>query len=136
MTFESLADLQTVIMTGDAGVSLSWEYEYHPERLIGFYRDSIATGKAISESALKNAKQLADDARKREASIFEKVDILLTLPASGEAPEGIDFTGDPLFNRVWTLLGWPCQRGGRARLCGAPCGVPGSGQLRQASRKE
>ena len=51
---------------------------------------------------------LADDARKREASIFEKVDILLTLPASGEAPEGIDFTGDPLFNRVWTLLGWPC----------------------------
>ena len=108
MTFESLADLQTVIMTGDAGVSLSWEYEHHPERLIRFYRDSIATGKAISESALKNAKQLADDAKQREASIFEKVDILLTLPASGEAPEGIDFTGDPLFNRVWTLLGWPC----------------------------
>ena len=108
MTFESLADLQTVIMTGDAGASLSWEYEHHPERLIRFYRDSIATGKAICESALKNAKQLADDARQREVSIFEKVDILLTLPASGEAPEGIGFTGDPLFNRVWTLLGWPC----------------------------
>ena len=108
MTFESLADLQTVIMTGDAGKSLSWEYEHHPERLIRFYRDSIATGRAIGESSLKQSKQLADDARTREASIFKKVDIILTLPAGGEAPEGIGFTGDPLFNRVWTLLGWPC----------------------------
>lgn len=108
MSFESLADLQTVIMTGDAGKSLSWEYEHHPERLIRFYRDSIATGRAIGESSLKQSKQLADDARTREASIFKKVDIILTLPAGGEAPEGIGFTGDPLFNRVWTLLGWPC----------------------------
>ena len=36
------------------------------------------------------------------------MDIILTLPAGGEAPEGIGSTGDPLFNRVWTLLGWPC----------------------------
>jgi Asp-tRNA(Asn)/Glu-tRNA(Gln) amidotransferase A subunit family amidase len=26
----------------------------------------------------------------------------------GEAPEGIQATGDPLFNRMWTLLRTPC----------------------------
>ena len=30
------------------------------------------------------------------------------MPASGEAPEGIGWTGDPMFNRIWTLLRWPC----------------------------
>lgn len=36
------------------------------------------------------------------------VDALLTPPAPGEAPEGLASTGDPAFNRVWTLLYLPC----------------------------
>ena len=27
---------------------------------------------------------------------------------TGEAPTGLSFTGDPLFNSVWTLLYLPC----------------------------
>jgi Asp-tRNA(Asn)/Glu-tRNA(Gln) amidotransferase A subunit family amidase len=39
----------------------------------------------------------------------------------GEAPAGIEATGDPLFNRIWTLLYTPC-----AHLPSAtgPCGLP------------
>jgi Asp-tRNA(Asn)/Glu-tRNA(Gln) amidotransferase A subunit family amidase len=33
---------------------------------------------------------------------------VLTPPATGEAPEGLGSTGDPSFNRVWTLLYLPC----------------------------
>jgi Asp-tRNA(Asn)/Glu-tRNA(Gln) amidotransferase A subunit family amidase len=32
---------------------------------------------------------------------------VLTLPARGEAPEGIHTTGDPVFCSIWTLLGTP-----------------------------
>ena len=106
--FESLADIQTVVMTGDAGRALAWEYAHHPERLIRFYRDSIATGQAISDAALAAVKATADQGRAAQAAVFEGVDAILTLPAPGEAPKGLAFTGDPLFNRVWTLLGWPC----------------------------
>jgi amidase len=41
-------------------------------------------------------------------SLFDKVDALLCPSAPGEAPEGIEFTGDPRFNSIWTLAGTPC----------------------------
>ncbi len=41
-------------------------------------------------------------------SLFDKVDVLLTPSAPGEAPEGIGFTGDPVFNSIWTLAHTPC----------------------------
>jgi Asp-tRNA(Asn)/Glu-tRNA(Gln) amidotransferase A subunit family amidase len=40
--------------------------------------------------------------------IFEDVDVLLTLSAPGAAPKGLGSTGDPRYNRLWTLLGVPC----------------------------
>ena len=107
-SFERLADIQTVIMLGDAGKALAWEYEFHPERLIQFYKDSIATGQTISTKGLAAMKSKANTAREKYMELFEKIDIILTLSSGDEAPKGLGSTGDPLFNRVWTLLGWPC----------------------------
>ena len=36
------------------------------------------------------------------------IDVVLAPSTEGEAPEGIEATGDPLFNRMWTLLRTPC----------------------------
>jgi Asp-tRNA(Asn)/Glu-tRNA(Gln) amidotransferase A subunit family amidase len=41
-------------------------------------------------------------------SLFDKVDVLVCPSAPGEAPEGVEFTGDPRFNSIWTLAGTPC----------------------------
>ena len=41
-------------------------------------------------------------------SLFDKVDVLICPSAPGEAPAGIEFTGDPRFNSIWTLAGTPC----------------------------
>ena len=35
-------------------------------------------------------------------------DVLLSYSAPGGAPKGLASTGDPRFNRLWTLLGVPC----------------------------
>ena len=40
--------------------------------------------------------------------MFESVDVLLAPSAEGEAPDGLAATGNPIFNRLWTLLGAPC----------------------------
>jgi len=32
---------------------------------------------------------------------------VLTVPATGEAPHGLGFTGDPLFCALWSFLGLP-----------------------------
>jgi Asp-tRNA(Asn)/Glu-tRNA(Gln) amidotransferase A subunit family amidase len=42
------------------------------------------------------------------ADIFGDIDVLLTFSAPGAAPKGLDWTGDPRFNRLWTLMGVPC----------------------------
>ena len=42
------------------------------------------------------------------AEIFNDVDVLLTFSAPGAAPKGLDWTGAPRFNRLWTLMGVPC----------------------------
>jgi amidase len=34
--------------------------------------------------------------------------VLLAPSAPGEAPAGLASTGDPIFSRMWTLLGNPC----------------------------
>ena len=34
--------------------------------------------------------------------------MVLVPAAPGEAPVGLGNTGDPIFNRMWTLLGVPC----------------------------
>jgi Asp-tRNA(Asn)/Glu-tRNA(Gln) amidotransferase A subunit family amidase len=35
-------------------------------------------------------------------------DVILTPSAPGAAPHGFATTGDPMFNRLWTLMGAPC----------------------------
>ena len=57
-------------------------------------------------------------------------DVLLTAAAPGEAPRGLDSTGDPVFNKVWTLLHGPCVTlpAGHGPL-GLPVGVQLVGRL-------
>ncbi len=35
-------------------------------------------------------------------------DVILTPSAPGAAPHGFASTGNPMFNRLWTLMGTPC----------------------------
>jgi len=107
--FEILADIHNLIMTGDAGRALAWEYDNKHEQLTQFYTENIALGRAVSNELLKQAKNDANRARLEQTdTLFKHVDVLLTLSAPGEAPKGTLLTGDPLFNKVWTMLGLPC----------------------------
>jgi len=69
-------------------------------------------------------------AKHRLAQLFEGVTALLTPSAPDEAPVGFDSTGDPSFNRNWTLLGCPCVNvPGLHGERGGPVGVQIIGRL-------
>jgi Asp-tRNA(Asn)/Glu-tRNA(Gln) amidotransferase A subunit family amidase len=55
---------------------------------------------AVRETARQCRRALADRMR--------DVDFLLTPSAPSEAPRSHESTGDPVFNRAWTLFGVPC----------------------------
>lgn len=103
-------------------------------------------GEAVPPAAHAAALALGRAAAAALPAVMRDVDALLVPAVPGEAPEGLDSTGDPLFCRAWTLLGAPAiavpaGRGAR----GLPVGVqlvgrPGSdhalialaGRLQQA----
>jgi Asp-tRNA(Asn)/Glu-tRNA(Gln) amidotransferase A subunit family amidase len=58
------------------------------------------------EQTLQHRAQLAS-ARHQLGRGFADYDLLMTPSACGEADLGLERTGDPLFSRVWSLLGLP-----------------------------
>ena len=106
--FEAMDPVHATIMTAEAGRALAWEYDNAYDKLSDFYRETIAAGRAIDDAEHYKAMAEADAFRNEAVARLDNIDAILTVPASGEAPEGLEFTGDPLFNKVWTLLRWPC----------------------------
>src|SRR5258708_497456 len=62
----------------------------------------------LTPAAYDEARRIASQARSALAGILTEVDVLLTFSAPGAAPRGLASTGDPRFNRLWTLMGVPC----------------------------
>ncbi len=65
-------------------------------------------GLAVSFERYVAAQRKATAFKAHIDSLFDKVDLLLTPSAPGEAPKGLAATGDPVFNSIWTLAGTPC----------------------------
>ena len=92
----------------EAASALGWEYDTARDRLPPKILATIERGRAIAATDYDDARRLANRGRRDGKDLFHDVDVVLTYAAPGEAPLGLDGTGDPRFNRVWTMLGTPC----------------------------
>jgi Asp-tRNA(Asn)/Glu-tRNA(Gln) amidotransferase A subunit family amidase len=99
---------QKTIMAWEAARSLAVEFNEHGSLLSAPIIDLVRRGQQIEEGELRAARALAHRGRQRVALLMQDVDVLLVPSAPGEAPAGLAATGDPVFSRVWTLLGLPC----------------------------
>jgi Asp-tRNA(Asn)/Glu-tRNA(Gln) amidotransferase A subunit family amidase len=68
----------------------------------------LDAGMAVGADEYDAARALAETARAGLGGFFGDCDAILTPAAPGEAPAGLGYTGNPVFNRMWTLLGVPC----------------------------
>ena len=103
-----LVALQKAVMAFEMSRALSHERLQHRSRLSERLRGLLDEGVAIpgAEHAANLARTAA--AQRCIDPLFDVFDVLISPSATGEAPVGIDATGDPLFSRGWTLLGLPC----------------------------
>ena len=104
----SLAEAQTTVMGVEAAATLSHLRASHAKALSSKLRTFLDEGSAISPARYRAALALAEAGRRRVAEVFLELDVLLTPSAIGEAPVGLESTGNPAFNRIPTLLGLPC----------------------------
>lgn len=96
------------IQSYEAWQALGYEYDHHRDdlspKLAGFL-DRAAT---VDTATYARACAQAGQAKGRLQELFDGITALLTPSAPDEAPDGLESTGDPAFNRNWTLLGCPC----------------------------
>jgi Asp-tRNA(Asn)/Glu-tRNA(Gln) amidotransferase A subunit family amidase len=65
-------------------------------------------GMTIGAETYDAAVAEAQSARSRLGDFFGQCAAIVIPAAPGEAPAGLAYTGNPVFNRIWTLLGTPC----------------------------
>ncbi len=117
-------DCHGTIQNYEAGLALASDLRAHGDRMSAILRDTLTAGRAISPADYDRARSVARRARKAAMALFEDVDVLLTPSATGPAPEGLGSTGNPIFNKLWTLTGNPCVNvTGLADPSGLPLGV-------------
>jgi aspartyl-tRNA(Asn)/glutamyl-tRNA(Gln) amidotransferase subunit A len=70
-------------------------------------RALIEMGMLIDAQDYIRARRMRRRYQHEMAKLFENFDVLMTPPARGAAPKGIDTTGDPVMNGPWTLTDFP-----------------------------
>jgi len=73
-----------------------------------FQDDKIGAGGKLDYATWVAARQLGEQGRAAVDALFADIDVILTPPAKGEAPLGLERTGDATFNLLWTYLWMPC----------------------------
>ncbi len=123
------------IVASEAALIFSDLVDRYPDRSSERLKELVRTGKAISATDYLAAKALQDRLRPAFTNDLAGFDAVVTLPAFGEAPAGLDYTGDAQYCAPWTLLGVPALSlpigFGRHRL---PLGIQIVGPYREDLR--
>jgi amidase len=124
--FDALLDAQHTIMAYELARTLAFEYDTAASQISDRLRAILDEGQMIDGAAYDAARRVADECRSGLDAVFANagVDVLIAPSAPGEAPLRRQGTGDPVFNRIWTLLGVPCINvPGLTGATGLPVGV-------------
>jgi len=91
----------------EAGQSCGSDLALFAPQMSERLRNLLIEGQAIPPSLYDDARRAVKRARGATGALFKDVDVLLTPSAPGSAPRGLASTGDPRFNKLWTLMGTP-----------------------------
>ena len=126
LEFIGLADDCQVVQAYEGARSLAWERAMHSDKLSPELLERLEWGDEISQETYDDVRRrlAASHSRRALDDLFSGTDVLVTPAAVGEAPMGLQSTGDPRFCRLWTALGFPALTvPGRVGSSGLPIGI-------------
>ncbi len=94
-----------------------------PERLSEGLTQRLQAGAQITARDYLQAIKAREPIYQSMAGLFDEYAAILTPAAPGPAPKGLDSTGDPIFNGMWTLIGVPAASLPLLEVNGLPIGV-------------
>jgi Asp-tRNA(Asn)/Glu-tRNA(Gln) amidotransferase A subunit family amidase len=106
-SFERAIEMHRIVMEVEMAHNLHRDYEQGAALLSPVLRALIERGRAYP--AIDYTRALAGSAHLNALldEVFNEYDAILTPAAPGEAPRGLDTTGNPVFCTLWTYLGTP-----------------------------
>jgi Asp-tRNA(Asn)/Glu-tRNA(Gln) amidotransferase A subunit family amidase len=105
--FDGLLDAHAVVMGVESAASMGWELTFARDGISDVLRERLEWGLSQTDK-LPGALAVFASSQAAFAGVMEGLDVLVTPSAVGEAPAGLEWTGDPVFNSIWTALGVPC----------------------------
>jgi Asp-tRNA(Asn)/Glu-tRNA(Gln) amidotransferase A subunit family amidase len=106
--WSGLMQAQHRVMVKEATQSFARERARFSHLFSPIMQGVMAEGDAVTKQRYADAGRRKRAALAELKSAWEDFDLLLAPSARGEALSGLGNTGDPIFNRFWTLLGPPC----------------------------
>jgi amidase len=105
--FAELSKARVIINGYERARALAWEFNCHADRLSPAMSRVLADGWSVSYESYLGAIQTAERWRSWFADVTGRHDAVLTAAVNGEAPKGLDSTGDASFQEIWTVLHVP-----------------------------
>ena len=104
----ALTRAHPVVMNNESARALGWELATAREQVSEGLRERLEFGLARSEAEVAQGYAVFAAAQAAFPAATEGLDVLVTPSAPGQAPKGLEWTGDPAFNLIWTSLHVPC----------------------------
>ena len=107
VAFDTAQTDQRIIQLAEMARCYSTEHQQHRHQLSNQLAAILDEGAAITAATYQSALARTELVRKQAAQLFVDADVLLMPSATGAAPKGLAFTGDPVFNRLASTLHLP-----------------------------
>ena len=107
--FAGLLQAQIDLMNYEAYRALASDRVHHLAGLSDTLKKLLDAAGRVDAARYDEARVLTATCRAMLGDVFADADVILAPSAQGEAPRGLAATGDPIFCRIWTLLGVPAM---------------------------
>jgi Asp-tRNA(Asn)/Glu-tRNA(Gln) amidotransferase A subunit family amidase len=125
--FEQMQDAHRWITSFEFVRNRAWEIDHHWDEISTKLREGrIRDGQSCSYERYVHARAFAEECRRAMDDLMRSYDVLLTPPVAGEAPKGLQSTGNASFCILWTTLHVPAVT---LPLFTGPNGMPVGAQL-------
>ena len=105
--FAGLSDARETINIHERLQAMAWEWNNHREKISDRLTSTLKKGVEMPYGEYAAAMKLGEACRARLEVVFDGIDALIAPCVTGEAPAGLEFTGDPKFQGLWTILHTP-----------------------------
>jgi amidase len=105
--FAELSEARVIINGYERARALAWEFNCCADRLSPAMSRVLSNGWSFSHESYLDAIRVAEHWRSWLTDVTERYDAVLTAAVTGEAPKGLESTGDASFQEIWTILHAP-----------------------------